>query len=209
VSKQQVLLFVALFIGLGFLFGYSGQQALRVSTDERDVQDRFPWREGPQLVATYYGSASCGWCTDERMPNLLDEAMQDLAVYAEDNELTLVTVGVAVDSSIDEGLQHLEEVGDFDQVATGGSWANELTVGLLDAGLPSVTGVPQVVVHVRYLDVVGGGSGGAVRRALQRSALSNKQGFWDIQSWVLRGTPLPSLDSGFKERRAERGFASR
>jgi len=78
----QLLIGLAVAIG-GLIVGYCGG-TLGPSSMGRKVARSPPWEPGDQLVLVVYGSSSCRWCTDERMPELLSEFIAAWASHADE-----------------------------------------------------------------------------------------------------------------------------
>lgn len=146
-------------------------------------------RSGDHLVLLYVGSARCVWCKNPALPGYLAIIRDSLAAAAARSGFQFSTVGVAVDVLKGEGLEHLAHVANFDQVASGGSWLNEIFSDVIWStyGAPSAT--PQILVVTRtvsrHADV------DAVTYTVDREQLvARKSGLRAIQAWVEEGAPL-------------------
>lgn len=149
-------------------------------------------KPGSQLMLVYIGSARCGWCKNPALPSYLATIRDSLAVRAVRQKRQLITLGIAVDVVKHEGIDHLNRVADFDQIAAGGSWLNEVMIDYVWSrwGAPSAT--PQLMVFSRL--VVREASSEAVTyRVENQQLLARKVGLYDIEAWVREGVPTPRL----------------
>lgn len=160
-----------------------------------------PVNEGEQLLLLYFGSASCGWCLDDSFKSRVREIHDAVRIQAVDGGREFHSIGVALDSDPERGLELLQGTGPFEQVAAGAAWANEFALNLLDVGLPPVTSLPQVVVYVRWLEL-SGSSLSPVPIVTDRILLARKIGNDEIQAWARQGAPLP--DGALSQVRAPR-----
>lgn len=64
-----------------------------------------------------------------------------------------VSVGVAVDHSIEEGVEFLKRFPDLDQMAVGGAWMNESVVRFIWRDIAGEPVLPQVLLLRRSVDV--------------------------------------------------------
>lgn len=182
---------------LSFIAGYMnfwGSAALVRGAVERTVGvDRIP-REavelgGPdQLILFYFGSSDCPWSTQPEMPDLVQKAQGGVRAAADAHGLGFMSIGVAVDRSAKEGLSFLERIADFDQVASGGGYANILLTDLFSHDLPAIISVPQIVVVRRTLQGVDQENAALV--GTQATVVFRSVGMREISAWVGRGSPV-------------------
>ncbi|SHK85462.1 hypothetical protein [Rhodothermus profundi] len=84
-----------------------------------------PWRllwsgeERQALLLVYIGSPTCGPSNDPALPALLAAMRRHLERVAVERGIAFRMVGVAISRDIRRGLQHLEKMGAFHEVAVG------------------------------------------------------------------------------------------
>lgn len=108
--------------------------------------------EGPHLVLLFAGSSSCRWSTDPELPDAVESLKLQLAQYAGERAMAFRAIGVSVDWDTARGLEHLATFGRFDEVATGGNWANSALLDhVWERGYTMAT--PGVFVYLREVGV--------------------------------------------------------
>lgn len=199
----------ALGLGLGLSFFFDVdlevRQAWRVQGAEgRYVPDR-THTDGAQLLMVYLGSAFCGWCQDEHLPEAIESVKIALASQAHRAGISFKAVGLAVDWSPEAGVDHLQRMGLFDEVAAGDSWANTLAMEYVWSDESSVPATPQVLVYLRWL-ISPEDSIRARHGESRKTLLVSKVGLQSILEWVQSGPTVPRLTSelaGFSPSRAD------
>lgn len=150
-----------------------------------------PFASGHYLVAYVLVSSGCGWCADPATKQALRTVRDSLLASHRGTFAGVSVVGVAIDGSLDAGIQYLRDLDEpkaFDQVSVGGLWLNELALSLVwregfaDAAVPQVVLVQRHVDATRYPDYI----------QIQRdSALGTIVGRDSLVAWIARGAPLP------------------
>lgn len=145
-----------------------------------------PWRllwsgeERQALLLVYIGSPTCGPSNDPSLPALLAAMRHRLERVAEEWGIAFRMVGIAISRDVRRGLQHLEKMGPFHEVAVGARWQN-LAVRYVQEVAPGLQATPQVVLLRREADTY---------RMLLRWV-----GVARMQRWVEAGMPVPYGES--------------
>ncbi len=146
---------------------------------------------GKQLVMIYLGSSSCAWANRDDVRAAVREVKKLLAERAARTERPFVTIGVSLDWSIEDGLTHLTEIGEFDEIAVGNKWVNLAAIRYIWHDVPGPASTPQIIVVERTVlapeskDVI------AVRDVPTEALLARKVGAFEILRWVDNGAALP------------------
>jgi hypothetical protein len=109
--------------------------------------------DGKELAFVYFGGSGCGPCKAPGMKEAVIKAKGMIAKLAADHHLAFSTTGVAVDASIERGLDFLKNVGPFDQIVVGREWENSAVLELMAAGgSESIIGIPQIIIYERTIE---------------------------------------------------------
>lgn len=152
---------------------------------ERD--DTYDTREGTDVVMAYFGGTTCFACNIPEFKAALDRAKVQLAERADRDGKTFVALGVALDQSVESGLQFLAGAGPFDEVSAGRNWFNSASLAHLwrSEGFEGrAVGVPAVVVFERDMQI------GAAIAASEPRYLVELVGADAIIAWAEAGVPL-------------------
>ncbi|MDQ7041718.1 MAG: hypothetical protein Q9M35_12350, partial [Rhodothermus sp.] len=133
-----------------------------------------------RLVLVYIGSPTCGPSNHPDLPALLQTVQARLRAHAETHRQGVHFVGIAISRSPSDGLQHLERMGPFHEVAAGGRWASLAFRGVR-ALLGGATATPQLVFYQETKD--------------EARLLLRLVGIDRIRRWVQAGMPLPAVDT--------------
>lgn len=185
-------------LGLGFI-GTSGHISPQIRVDVDVVQEPPAYARNRdlsqrgQLLLLFFGSSTCGFSNDPRLPSLLRQAKADVAAQASDEDLNFWTIGVALDWSLQAGEDHLDKFGYFDETSIGSNWANSLALQFIWSQPDPNGATPQVVVAYRELltpatDSIAKVSADAETIVLRRVGLD------EIKTWVDRGSPVRLSD---------------
>ena len=75
----------------------------------------------------FVGASTCGGSTYPALPGAVRQIRRALALDAARSSEQFVSIGVALDGSLANGLQFLGESGPYNEVAVGGGWMNMAT----------------------------------------------------------------------------------
>lgn len=153
-----------------------------------DLTARQGLRTGDEIIVVFIGASFCGGTKRPGLKETVREMNRLLTERAHAVGYGSVTIGVALDWSIEEGLSFLREFGPFDEIAVGRNWLNVDAIRYIWKDLPGSPTLPQVVVVHRHVDVGAVAVDVGVERLLVR-----KLGADRIEQWVSAGAVLPSL----------------
>jgi heme/copper-type cytochrome/quinol oxidase subunit 2 len=99
-----------------------------------------------ELVLVYIGCSVCGAAQHPDLPNTFKKLSKNLETVADSLGYDYLTIGISNEKLIKDGLQHLEKVLDFDEIAIGNGMGNtsvqryiwDTTDNIYDAGIPQV-----------------------------------------------------------------------
>jgi hypothetical protein len=83
---------------------------------------------GPRLALVFIGSASCAASNDPRLAVALRTLQQQTKEYAASVGANFISVGATTDWRAARAYEFLSNVGHFDQLVLGGSWANPAVI---------------------------------------------------------------------------------
>ncbi|MCY3599679.1 MAG: hypothetical protein OXN85_06885, partial [Gemmatimonadetes bacterium] len=86
---------------------------------------------------------------------------------------------------VQNGLEHLERFGPFDEVTAGRGWLNMGVLEYIYGDLPGVAATPQVIVVERTVKRDG------EWRIEDQRVLARRAGLDEIEEWAKEGAPLP------------------
>lgn len=171
-------------LGLGWSRLYSPEPAPAVQTIDFTEVDGISIHK--ELVLVYVGAASCASSNRPEIEDYLAAIRAGWEGRAAALDSRFVSVGVALDWNVAEGLAHLSASGHFDEVNAG---QNALSSGALryiwDAH-PGPAATPQVLLLNRTLSVNGAGV-----TAIEEDLLVRRVGVAEIGTWLARGMPTP------------------
>lgn len=102
-----------------------------------------------ELILIYVGSSQCKFSNLDSVSNYVSNVIARIESQARARDLAFRSVGIAVDTDLNEGINHLGNTGDFDQISVGAGWDNHsLRQYVTDlAGGPLAT--PQMILVER------------------------------------------------------------
>lgn len=149
-------------------------------------QPRHQLAPGPQLVAVILGAQHCGPCNVDTFKSSVQSLGALLRHQAAARSATLHLVAAALDWDVAVGLAYLQELGEFDEVAAGGSWTSSAAVRYIWHAPSAPPSIPQVLVFERTVSMVDGRLAFDEERELARLV-----GAAEIQHWIAKGASLP------------------
>lgn len=135
----------------GFLLA---QGAAESAPPDRAPVQQFPLGTTAEFAMVYIGSSTCVFCQDAQLPGYLAAIRDQLGEQARAQGRASASVGISVDPSAADGVEHLGAMADFDEVVAGRNWANIGAMRYLWDDLPGQPATPQVILVSR--DVVNG-----------------------------------------------------
>lgn len=151
---------------------------------------------GTELVVVYMGSANCAWSNRDSVSLAVREIKSVLADRAEERGHAFASLGVALDWSVEEGLDHLEEFGHFDEVAAGRNWLNHAAIDYLWKDVPGRAATPQVLVLKRSIRGPDDRSPGRRYDVGDPELVVRKVGYDEITGWLAADVALPRGPDG-------------
>ncbi len=148
---------------------------------------------GRELALIYIGSSGCGYSNAEELPEMVDQLKSLVQNTASVNNIGFLTIGMAKDWKIENGLEHLSKFGEFDEIMTGRSWANEAIIKYVWYGSFGEPATPQVLIIDRVLKVTH--SHGANYEIRNEKLLTKQVGIGAIRQWLELGAPLPGFNN--------------
>ena len=155
----------------------------------RTVSVAAPPDSGHQIVLIYIGKSTCVWCRRPELIPAYAAIRTSLEQEAKIRGARLVTIGVAADRRAAPGLEHLEKLGEFDEVIAGNGWVNAAALKYVwgDAAGPAAT--PQLVALRRRV-VQPTPDSAATYTIRDEEILARKVGLYEIQQWARENAPL-------------------
>lgn len=177
------LVFALLFVASVALSGLWNLAKSNASPDNTNSTVRYAPRDGRELLLIYFGSSSCAACDDPDLPTILDSIRIELESYMEgDSTIQLVTIGVAVDNRVADGLKHLADVGPFDEIVVGRGWFNEAARRFIFSDYPGRAGTPSLVLFTQDRSTVDPSRGPIV--LAHGRVLDRRNGLREIRDWL-------------------------
>lgn len=148
---------------------------------------------GAELILIYIGSSGCVYSNKPDLPDKIDQLKSLVQSKAIENGRGFAVIGISRDWDIERGLAHLAKFGEFDEVMTGRSWANEGIMKYIWEGSYGMPATPQVIIIDRFLSM--DPSEGPRFKRLEEEFVVRKVGPNAIQDWLELKAPLPKLNN--------------
>ena len=145
---------------------------------------------GPQLLAIYFGSKGCGFCSLPELKAALRTAGTLLRAHAAAAGYTFYFVAVAIDWRVPTGLEYLADLGAFDEICVGGNWQNTAVARYLIPGSPR-PGVPTLVLQVRRIVI---DTSAKPLQFIEEREVGRFVGSTAIADWIRAGASIPGLE---------------
>lgn len=159
--------------------------------------DRFSYQPslraegGAELILIYLGSSDCVYSNKPDLPDKIDRLKSLMQSKAGESGRGFAAIGISRDWDVERGLDHLAKFGQFDEVMTGRSWANEGIMKYVWEGSYGAPATPQVIIIDRFLSAEP--SEGSYFKMLSEKFVVRKVGPEAIQAWLDLNAPLPKL----------------
>ena len=142
-----------------------------------------------ETVLIFVGSSTCGWSKAPELKKALRAARTGLRAEANRRGETFASIGISVDVVVQDGVEYLMNMGPFDEIATGRSWANSASLkyvwGRELGGKPET---PQIILVERVL----GGPNGEPLVVSDERVLLRRTGTEEIARWSREAFPIHS-----------------
>jgi hypothetical protein len=182
-SMIRQLVFAVLFVASVVLSGLWNLAKSNASPDNTNSTVRYTPRDGREVLLVYFGSSTCSACDDPDLPTILSSIRSELESYLErDSTIHLVNIGVAVDHRVAEGLEHLEQVGPFDEIVVGRGWFNEAARRFMFSDYPGRAGTPSLVLFTQDRSTADPSRGPVV--LTNGRVLDRRNGLREIRAWL-------------------------
>ena len=182
---------------LGFLATYMGLVKIPSVSVDWNKESGFSYQpsrvanDGAEIALIYIGSSGCAFSNESGLPHRLDRIKVLLQAKAAAQDRSFVTVGIAEDRSVKDGLSHLSKFGYFDEIMTGRGWLNEGIIKYVWKGSYGEPATPQLIVIDRLITEA---SSEHLRYDMRdEEIIVRKVGVGAINRWLEMGTPLPRL----------------
>lgn len=150
-------------------------------------------KPGEELLLIFIGSPTCSAATDPEFPEIFAAIRSDFEAKAIYASLTPVTIGVGTGAGVEDSLDMLNRIGQWDEVMLGRGWLNGGALRYIWDTYAGPASVPQVLVLRRSLGT--GGIGESIVREGEK-VLVRKVGLHEIKSWRSVGSPIPGFRMG-------------
>lgn len=147
-------------------------------------------KDGVELTLIYIGSSSCAAAKTREIPEVVNALIATVEEKASNQNFSFSSLGISIDSSVDEGFKHLKSVGDFDEVMTGRHWLNTGSLKYIWQDITGRASTPQILVVARNVVAENG------KYEIQSEQfLIRKIGVLEMTNWLHSGAPMPVLQS--------------
>jgi hypothetical protein len=138
-------------IACAFAFAWAATVlASNQSAPERLATVLLP-EESRQTLIVLIGSAACRFSRDASTRRAFDAIVQAEVTKSPLGRRGVLTVGIAVDDEVADGLMTLREVSDFDELIVGGGFLNTGATRYLTRDFAGRIAVPQILILSRSL----------------------------------------------------------
>lgn len=153
------------------------------------------FKSGPELVLIYIGQSTCAWCNDPALPGQFAAIRDTVARIASARGARFIVEGVSVDRDAMLGVEHLQKLGRFDEIHSGGWWANEVAFRYIWTDFPGDPATPQLLVVERGIEIPTGDSTRSENtyRIVYSRVLVRKVGTVAIKRWLGNGAVVPRI----------------
>jgi len=78
-----------------------------------------------EIALVYIGSSRCYFCNSKEFYKQIDYSKYLYSELARDLKINFTSIGVSIDWKIENGMSHLNKMGDFNELIIGNNWFNE------------------------------------------------------------------------------------
>jgi hypothetical protein len=198
-SKKITYLVSIFFLSFLITFIYGNLNIFQNVASE-DLNNRnlykpdYQYKSGKELAMVYISSPNCGYCTSPNMPEYVEKSKLNAQKIAKENDANFSVIGVAIGWSVQEGLDHLENFGTFDEVMAGRNWFNIGARKYIYNEIPSGTkgSVPQIVLILRNASIESG-TDKSIYKVTSQSEFARLQGRDEIKKFA-SGASISSIN---------------
>jgi hypothetical protein len=171
---------VAFLVAALGMLGYSAVRHVSSRAPSGSTDRRL--KTGEQVIAFFVGAKFCAAYSREGFPETVRTLREKLAGRASEAGMEFVFVGVALDWTVEDGLEFLERFGPFDEIVAGQNWLNETAIRYIWRDLPGRAAVPQVILLHREIRV-----DDRVIQILNEQIMTRRIGVDGITEWLAAG----------------------
>lgn len=173
-------------------FGLGRLGKLRITSNNNGTRDlssaEYPV-PGRELVMVYVGSSKCSACKSRELPQFISSAQRLLRDHAIDAGVKFTSIGVASELSPKLGIEHLNHISTFDELAAGLGVMNQANRHFVAVDHPGLQATPQVAVLLR--ESKANPMGSLDDRSVREILLTRKVGLQELENWVGSGARIP------------------
>jgi len=140
---------------------------------------------GEELVLVVVSSSACSWSNSDQFEKMVREGRAAIQRLSDHREVGFAVMGISRDVWPENGIEHLEKFGRFDEISVGRGWRNTSILKYVYGDFPGRAATPQILVLGRTLVREGGHWTTENERVLAR-----KIGVTEIGQWIETGTPV-------------------
>lgn len=110
-------------------------------------------QRGKELVLVFVGSSECGFSTMDKTKQAVSRIIRRVDnQYESLGYKTFRTIGVSVDWSVSEGISHLSNITNFDEIIVGNNWLNVGAQRFMIRDMIGEASTPQVLFVTREVN---------------------------------------------------------
>ena len=137
-----------------------------------------------ELQLIYIGSSRCAFSNNKEMYDAVDGIKSLLSEKADSLSIGFTSIGIASDWDPDQGIDHLNKFGYFDEIIVGNNWSNTGVVRYLGE-MNGELSTPQILVTLRtYI-------GPVKAKVSEEKKILTITGMDNIANWFKNGASLP------------------
>lgn len=196
--RRRILNLRTALFGSFLLVCFGGAVILARTGASPSVRLRLPWYlatsdqkqvvPGKEIALVFIGAPTCAFSNAIDLPEIVEHAKRAVREEAARRGVGFASIGVSQSSSARLGIEHLAKFGNFDEVASGRAWYNQVLLKYVYRSFIGPATTPQLVVLERTT------APESHPGIYDERVLLRQVGLGAIRQWVERGSPLPSFD---------------
>ena len=154
------------------------------SSNFSEINESLLQAEKENVVMVYIGSSTCNYSNDKRLPSIVENIKSKVLKLALSENKGFTTIGIAIDWNIQDGFNHLNKIGNFNEILVGNNWFNHGSSKYFFNDSLSIPGTPQILLIKRsYSHHDKSGENSISYKISSDSLISKFVGIEDLIKW--------------------------
>lgn len=183
--KDKYLILILVFLCSTFVayFNLIDTRQLREFFLKKSYKPAYNKVKNTEINFIYVGSSKCIFSNNREVASIVDLSISKIKSLSDSLEMGFSAIGIAAEWDVKAGINHLQDVANFNEISVGNNWGNNLIEKYI-GDLNNEASTPQILITVKKYSQT------TLQNIDEEFEILNITGMDNIKRWYSEGNLL-------------------